>query len=103
VLIYLTDTISTAVPTQSIKELRHCFSDGEKKPSAAALRFLSRDRFYTERVTPGTMLAFNCVVPHFGEANPDEHDRYVLFLLFFPSSFPMPDTEEQRYPHGVKD
>lgn len=66
VLIYLTDTISTAVPTQSMKELRHCFTDGEKKPSAAALRFLSRDKFRTERVPPGAMLALNCAVPHFG-------------------------------------
>ena len=102
-LIYLTDTISTAVPTQSMKELRHCFTEGEKKPSAAALKLLSRDKFRTERVPPGTMLVLNCVVPHFGMANPDEHDRFVLFLLFFPSSFPMPDTEEQRYLHGVKD
>jgi hypothetical protein len=103
VLIYLTDTLSTAVPTQSMKELRHCFTEGEKKPTAAALKFLSRDKFYTERVTPGTMLVLNSAIPHFGVANPDKHDRYVLFLLFFPSSLSMPDTEEQRYPHGVRD
>jgi hypothetical protein len=103
VLLYLTDTLSTAIPTLSMKELRRCFTEGEKRPSAAALKFLSRDKFLSQRVTAGTMLVLNSAVPHFGVANPDEYDRYLLFLLFFPSSFPMPDTEEQRYPHGVRD
>jgi hypothetical protein len=49
------------------------------------------------------MLVLNCAVPHYGVANPDQHDRYVLFLLFYPAASPTPDTEEQRYPHGVED
>jgi hypothetical protein len=103
VLIYLTDTLSTAVPALSLDEVRHCFTEGETRPSAAALKFLSRDKFRSVRVATGDMLVLNCAVPHYGVANPDEHDRYVLFLLFSPSSSPTPDTEEQRYPHGVKD
>jgi hypothetical protein len=103
VLIYLTATLSTAIPTQPLKELRHCFTDGEKRPSAAALKFLSRDKFKSERVSAGDMLVLNCAVPHYGVENPDEQDRYVLFLLFFPSASTPPDTEEQRYPHGVSD
>lgn len=103
VLIYLTDTLSTAVPALSLDEMRHCFTEGEKRPSAAALRFLSRDKFQSERVAAGDMMTFNCAVPHYGVANPDEEDRYVLFLLFYPASSPTPDTEEQRYPHGVND
>jgi hypothetical protein len=102
VLMYLTPTLSTAVPTRPMKELRQCFTDGEKRPSAAALKFLSRDKFTSTRVEAGDMLAFNCAVPHYGVANPDEHDRYVLFLLFYPAASPTPDTEEQRYPHGVR-
>ena len=103
VLIYLTPTLSTAIPTLPMEEMRHCFTEGEKRPSAAALKFLSRGKFQSERVAAGDMLTLNCAVPHYGVANPDEHDRFVLFLLFFPSSSPTPDTEEQRYPHGVKD
>ncbi len=103
VLIYLTPTLSTAIPTLPMEEMRHCFTEGEKRPSAAALSFLSRDKFQSERVAAGDVLTLNCAVPHYGVANPDEHDRFVLFLLFFPSSSPTPDTEEQRYPHGVKD
>lgn len=103
VLIYLTDTESTAVPTLSMKELRPTFTQGEKRPSAAALKFLSRDKFQTRRVTAGEMLVLNCAVPHYGVANPDEQDRCVLFLLFSPSDCSPPDSEEQRYPHGVED
>jgi hypothetical protein len=103
VLIYLTDTLSTALPILPLDVIRHCFTDGEKRPSAAALKFLSRDKFQSVRVTAGDGLVLNCVTPHYGVANPDEKDRYVLFLLFYPSTSPTPDTEEQRYPHGVKD
>jgi len=103
VLMYLTPTLSTAVPTLPLSELRDCFTEGERRPSAAALKLLTRDKFESVRVDVGDLLVFNCAVPHRGVANPDAHDRYVLFLLFYPSSSPTPDTEEQRYPHGVKD
>ena len=103
VLMYLTNTESTAVSTLPLRDIRQCFTDGEKHPSAAALKLLSRDTFQTKRVTAGDMLVLNCAVPHFGVANPNQHDRYVLFLLFYPASSSAPDAEEQRYPHGVKD
>ncbi len=103
VLLYLTPTLSTAVPLLPLADLRHTFTEGEKLPSAAARKILSRDKFQSERVTTGDMLVFNCAVPHYGVANPDVHDRYVLFLCFSPSNAPTPDTEEQRYPHGVID
>jgi len=102
VLIYLTDTLSTAIPTLPMSEMRHCFTDGEKRPSPEALKFLSREKFQSKRVIAGDMLVLNCAVPHYGVANPDEQDRYVLFLLYYPSSSHKPDTEEQRYPHGVR-
>jgi hypothetical protein len=103
VLMYLTPTLSTAVPVLPLKDIRCCFTEGENRPSAAALKFLTRDKFTSVRVSPGDMMAFNCAVPHYGVANPDPHDRYVLFLLFSPASSPTPDSEEQRYPHGVVD
>lgn len=103
VLIYLTDTMHTAVPDRHLCELRDCFTEGEKMPSPAALQLLSSERFISQRVEAGTILAFNCTVPHYGVANPDEHDRYVLFLSFYPNDASKPDTELQRYPKGVKD
>jgi hypothetical protein len=101
VLMYLTATGSTAVPKVPLTELRDTFTEGEKRPSRSALRKLQRDNFHTWRVEAGDLLAFNAAVPHFGVANPDRHDRYVLFLHFSPRGLPLHDTEEQRYPHGV--
>lgn len=101
VLMYLTPTLSTAVPLLSQKELRGCFTDGERHPPAAALQFLTRDKFATTRVDAGDMLALRCTTAHYGDANPDDAQRYVLFMLFSPSTSRKPDTEEQRYPHGV--
>ena len=103
VLLYLTPTLSTAVPLLSQEQLRGCFTDGEKRPSPAALHFLTRDKFDSTRVDAGDMLALRCTTAHYGDANPDDSQRYVLFMLFFPSSLAKPDTETQRYPHGVID
>jgi hypothetical protein len=102
-LLYLTPTLSTAVPVTPLSELRSCFTEGEKRPSAAALDLLTPEKLYTTRVEAGDMLAFNCAVPHQALANPDAADRYVLFLLFSPNNSPTPDSEQQRYPQGVKD
>ena len=101
VLMYLTPTLSTAVPLLSQEQLRGCFTDGEKRPSPAALQFLTRDKFDSTRVDAGDMLALRCTTAHYGVANPDDSQRYVLFMLFSPSSLAKPDTEAQRYPHGV--
>jgi len=103
VLLYLTSTLSTAVPIMPLDQLRDCFTEGEKRPSADALKLLSPDRFHTTRAEAGDMLVFNCTVPHYGVTNPDTQDRHVLFRLFSPTASTTPDTEEQRYPRGVKD
>jgi hypothetical protein len=102
-LLYLTPTESTAVPTLPLSDLRAVFSSGEQRPPAEALAKVQRSHFYTTRVQPGDVMVLNCAVPHFGVANPDSHDRHVVFLLFSPRRSPAPDTEEQRYPHGVVD
>ena len=101
VLMYLTSTTSTAVSILPLKEIRNCFTERENRPSAYSLNHLSHDKFYTAPVQAGDTLTFNCTVPHYGVANPDKHDRYVLFLFFHPPSTPAPDTEMQRYPYGV--
>jgi len=46
-------------------------------------------------------MLFRCDVPHYGVANPDVHTRYVAFMMFSPKDRKPPDTDEQRYPHGV--
>lgn len=101
VLLYLTATESTAVPKAPLNELRDTFTEGEKRPSRSALDKLRRENFHTRRVEAGDILSFNAAVPHFGVANPDEHNRYVLFLHYSPRGTPLHDTEEQRYPNGV--
>lgn len=103
VLLYITPTESTAVPTAPLAELRDTFTVGEHRPPKKALQKLQRSEFYTTRVEAGALLVFNAAVPHYGVANPDLHDRYVLFLHYSPRHIPLHDTEEQRYPHGVKD
>ena len=100
VLIYLTDTLATAFPKRSLADLRDTFTEGEIRPSASALKKLARSEFHSTRVTRGTVAVIRGDVPHYAEANPDEDDRYVLFLHFAPKPL---DTEEQRYPHGVED
>jgi hypothetical protein len=103
VLLYLTPTMSTAFPMLPINNLRDTFREGESQPSPAALKKLTRDQFYTCRVSQGDIAAMRCIVPHFGVNNPDSVDRYVLFLLFSPAVESPLDTEEQRYPLGVRD
>jgi hypothetical protein len=103
VLLYLTPTLSTAVPSLPVAALRDTFSTGEKRPPPAALQLLNRDRFYTTRVEAGDAMLLRGDVPHCGMANPDAHTRYLAFMLFSPRGVKQPDTEEQRYPHGVKD
>jgi hypothetical protein len=91
------------VSSLPLKDLRATFTSGEELPPAAARAILSRDIFYTTRVEAGDAMVFRCDVPHFGVANPDEHTRYVAFMMFSPRGSKAPDTEQQRYPHGVKD
>ena len=62
VLLYLTPTESTAVPKLPLSELRDTFTEGEKKPTAAALKKLQRENFHTWRVEAGDLLAFNAAL-----------------------------------------
>jgi hypothetical protein len=103
VLLYLVPTLSTAVSSLPLDQLRETFTAGEELPSPSALKILTRGMFYSTRVEAGDAMVFRCDVPHYGVANPDAHTRYVAFMLFSPRGSPPPDTEEQRYPHGVDD
>ena len=98
VLIYLTDTLSTALSKRPLADLRDTFTEGEVRPSASALRN-SLIQSSTALVSL-VALSLSFEAMYRAEANPDEADRYVLFLHFAPKPL---DTEEQRYPLGVKD
>ncbi len=102
IILYLTSTLSTALPTRPLEELRRTFTHDERKLPAAEQKKLQRDQFITTRVEAGDALVPNCAVPHWGVNNPDAADRYVVFASFSPSSLPPPDTEQQRYPLQVK-
>jgi hypothetical protein len=103
VLLYLAPTLSTAVSSLPLEKIRQTFSSSDALPSSAALNILTRKMFYSTRVETGDAMMFRCDVPHFGVANPDAHTRYVAFMMFSPRGIKIPDTEEQRYPHGVED
>lgn len=102
ILLYLTPTLSTALPKLPLAELRGTFTDGEQPLPADELAKLQREQFDSTRVEAGDALVFNCAVPHWGVNNPDKADRFVVFASFYPRGMPAPDTEHQRYPHGVK-
>jgi hypothetical protein len=102
IILYLTSTLSTALPARPLAELRGTFTDHERKLPAAEQKKLQRDQFVTARVDAGDALVLNCAVPHWGVNNPDTVDRYVVFASFSPCSLPPPDTEHQRYPLKVK-
>lgn len=101
VLFYLVDTEATAVPSVPVQQLRDCFTSDERLPPVKARAQIAKECFHRFRVQPGDALVFRGDVPHFGVANPDPYDRYVLFLQFYPRGMLKPDSEEQRYPHGV--
>ncbi len=103
VLLYLVSTLSTAVSSLPLEKIRESFSSSDARPSAAALKMLRREVFYSTRVEAGDAMVLRCDVPHFGVANPDAHTRYVAFMMFSPRGMQRPDTEQQRYPHGVED
>jgi hypothetical protein len=64
VLMYLTPTLSTAMPTNPMKDIRCCFTEGEKLASEAALKLITRDKFVITHVEAGDMMICNCAVPH---------------------------------------
>jgi hypothetical protein len=100
-LLYLIDTLSTAVPIapHSADRLAACY-----QADAASVRhkLLQRKHFSSCAVSPGDHMLLRCDCPHFGVANPNASLRYVLFCCFAPKKHPKPDTENQRYPQGVE-
>jgi hypothetical protein len=100
---FLTDTISTALPIHPMAMLRPAFTSGEKPPPSDVLKLIQRSQFRVERVKAGSCSVIRGHVIHYGPANPDEQDREVLFICLSPRDAPVPDTDGQRYPHGVLD
>lgn len=100
-LLYLTETLSTAVPIAPHSSDRHaaCYvADAQTVRS----KLLRRHDFSSCAVSPGDAMIIRCDCPHFGVANPNAAQRYVLFCCFAPKKRPLPDTEDQRYPQGVE-
>jgi hypothetical protein len=100
-LLYLTETLSTAVPIAPNSADRHaaCYvADAQTVRS----KLLQRRDFSSCAVSPGDAMILRCDCPHFGVANPNEALRYVLFCCFAPKKHPLLDTEDQRYPQGVE-
>lgn len=101
-LLYLTPTLSTCFPRETLQELDPP-ALFQLTPAAAKKR-LPREAFYSARVAPGDHSVLNCAVPHFAPANPsaDKAIRHVAFFHFYPRHTPAVDTEDQYYPRGVK-
>jgi len=100
-LLYLTETLSTAVPIAPKSPDRHaaCYvADAQTVRS----KLMQRSNFSSCAVSPGDVMLVRCDCPHFGVANPNKELRYVLFCCFAPKKRPLPDTEDQRYPQGVE-
>lgn len=93
VILYLTDTISTALPFRTLAELRDTFAAHEAKLPPSADAKVQRDQFVAARVKAGDALVFNSTVPHWGEANPDIQDRIAIFAHYYPRGTPKPDGQ----------
>ena len=100
VLLYLTATLSTAVPTLQHSAARHaaCYMTNAQ---TVRTQLLKRADFSSCLVNPGDAMLLRGDCPHFGVANPNKEMRYVLFMHFSPKQQSLPDTEDQRYPQGV--
>jgi hypothetical protein len=94
-------TKSTAVPKLPISELRDTFTNNEQLPPLSARMKLHSSNFYSTDVSPGDTMVLRSHVPHYGVNNPHEHDRYVLFVLFYPNHLSPVKSDTQRYPLGV--
>ena len=101
VILYLTTTVSTAVPVlpHSAERQAACYSADAKTVRS---HLLQRRNFSSCLVNPGDAMLLRCNCPHYGVANPNTEMRYVLFLHFSPKRCGRVDTEAQRYPQGVE-
>jgi len=98
-LIYLTATDSTALCQRPLTETARAFRWSQ---TVAALQ-LPKHFFDSFPVDAGDTLLFRADAPHYGVANRSSTPRFVLFMSFHPAGTARPDTEQQRYPHGVVD
>ena len=101
VILYCTDTLSTAVPITPLNDLLPSFTRDDSLPSKESLQLLTSDKFLSKPVEAGESLIFRCTVPHFGTQNCDQRTRFVVFALFHPKEIDRPPTDVQRFPHGV--
>ena len=105
VLMYCTETMSTAVPKLDAATMRPAFLDTEEpteEQQAVADALCAEDNFLNFPVLPGATLVFPTSTPHFGVRNPASVDRVALYALFSPSDESGQD-DTQRFPLGVTD
>jgi hypothetical protein len=105
VLMYCTETMSTAVPKLDAATMRPAFHDTEEpteEQQAVADALCAEDNFLSFPVLPGATLVFPTSTPHFGVRNPASVDRVALYALFSPSDESGQD-DTQRFPLGVTD
>ena len=105
VLMYCTETMSTAVPKLDAATMRPAFLDTEEpteEQQAVADALCAEDNFLSFPVLPGATLVFPTSTPHFGVRNPASVDRVALYALFSPSDESGQD-DTQRFPLGVTD
>jgi ectoine hydroxylase-related dioxygenase (phytanoyl-CoA dioxygenase family) len=105
VLMYCTETMTTAVPKLDAATMRPLFTDGEElsaKQHALAEKLCAEENFISFPVQAGATLVFSAATPHYGVRNIASTDRVVLYALFSPSEEPGQD-DTQRFPLGVTD
>jgi len=103
VLLYCTETMSTAVPQLDAATMRPAFIDGENPTpgqKAEAERLCREPNFLSVPVQPGSTLVFSATTPHYGVRNLATVDRLALYALFSPFNKPGQDGT-QRFPLGV--
>ena len=105
VLMYCTETMSTAVPKLDAATMRPLFTDGEEltaEQQAEAEQLCAEENFLSFPVQAGATLVFSAATPHYGVRNIASTDRVVLYALFSASEEPGQD-DTQRFPLGVID
>lgn len=105
VLLYCTETLSTAVPKLGAATMRPLFTEGEELSSeqhARAEELCVEANFLSCPVQAGATLVFSTTTPHYGVRNTASTDRVVLYALFSPSDEPGQD-DTQRFPLGVEE
>jgi len=100
VLMYCTETMSTAVPMLDAATMRPAFINGEEQTAEQKIEtewLCTESNFISIPVQPGATLAFSSAVPHYEVRNQANTDRVVLYALFSPSEEPGQD-DTQRFP-----